>query len=76
MKDLERIIMEDIASLDDMRLIEVIGFIRYLKMEKPIHQTWIADWYESALKTMREREVDLQITPEDIRTQVKKLQGE
>jgi hypothetical protein len=75
MKDLERIILEDIATLDDMRLIEVIGFIRYLKMEKPVRQEWIAEWYESALKTMREREKELHITPEDIREQIKKLKG-
>lgn len=75
MKDLERMIMEDISSLDDMRLIEVLGFIRYLKSEKPLHQEWITDWYESALKSIHEREEELKITPEDIQEQVKKLKG-
>ena len=35
MNDLEKIIIEEISTLEDMRLIDVIGFIRYLKAENP-----------------------------------------
>lgn len=72
MNDLEKIIMEEISSLDEMRLIDVIGFIRYLKAEKPVRQEWITSWYESALESIHDREEDLNITPTDIDKQRKK----
>ena len=74
MRYLQKIIVEEISSLDeDMRLIDVIGFIRYLKAEKPIKQEWIANWYESAIASIHEREDELKITPEDIKMQVEKV---
>jgi hypothetical protein len=75
MSDLEKIIVEEIASLEEMRLIDVIGFIRYLKAEKPIRQEWIAGWYDSALQSIHNREDELKITPEAIKEQIKKQQG-
>jgi len=63
MSSLEKIIMEEIASLDDIRLIEVIGFIRYLKAEKPIKQTQIAGWFENARSEIQDRKEELGITP-------------
>lgn len=75
MSDLEKIIMEEISSLEDMRLIDVIGFIRYLKAEKPIRQEWIVGWYESALQSMREREDELRISPAELEKQLRKKQG-
>ena len=76
MNDLETIIMEEISSLDDMRLIDVIGFIRYLKAEKPVRQEWITSWYESALESIHDREEELNITPTDIDKQRKKQHGQ
>jgi hypothetical protein len=72
MNDLEKIIMEEITSLEEMRLIDVIGFIRYLKAEKPVKQDWIAEWYESALKSIHEREQELHISPAELKTTPKK----
>lgn len=72
MNDLEKIIMEEISSLDEMRLIDVIGFIRYLKAEKPVRQEWITSWYESALESIHDRQEELNITPTDIDKQRKK----
>lgn len=72
MSDLEQIIMEEISSLEELRLIDVIGFIRYLKAEKPIRQEQIAGWYENALQSIHEREQELKITPTDIQEQSKK----
>ena len=72
MNDLENIIMEEISSLEEMRLIDVIGFIRYLKAEKPVRQDWIANWYESALESIHDREKELKVTPADIEEQRKK----
>ncbi|HNE05121.1 MAG: hypothetical protein U0V18_07730 [Anaerolineales bacterium] len=76
MNDLEKIIMEEVSTLDDMRLIDVIGFIRYLKAEKPIRQEWIAGWYESAIKSIHAREEELHITPAELEKQLRKKQSE
>ncbi|MBN8655688.1 MAG: hypothetical protein J0M11_08125 [Anaerolineae bacterium] len=76
MNDFEKIIMEEISSLDEMRLIDVIGFIRYLKAEKPVRQEWITSWYESALESIHDREEELNITPTDIDKQRKKQHGQ
>ena len=67
MKDLEKIILEELSTLDDMRLIDVIGFIRYLKADKPLKQEWITDWYESALQTMRDQNDEMSIPDEQAR---------
>ena len=72
MNDLEKIIMEEITTLDDMRLIDVIGFIRYLKAEKPVRQEWITGWYESAIQSIHEREDELKISPEELEKQIRK----
>ena len=76
MSDLEKIIMEEISTLDEMRLIDVIGFIRYLKAEKPIKQEWIAGWYETAIKSIHEREDSLRITQVDLEKQLRKKQSQ
>lgn len=72
MKDLEQMILEEISSFDDMRLIDVLAFIRYLKAEKPIKQEWIAGWFEQSIKSMHEREEELQVTPAAIKEQLQK----
>lgn len=65
MNDLEKIIMEEISSLEEMRLFDVIGFIRYLKAEKPVRQEWITNWYESALEAIHDKEKGLPLTSTD-----------
>ncbi|MFN8401054.1 MAG: hypothetical protein U0X74_13645 [Anaerolineales bacterium] len=76
MNDLENIILEEISTLDDMRLIDVIGFIRYLKAEKPIQQEWIAGWYETAIKSIHEQEEELGLKPADLEKQLRKEQSQ
>ena len=76
MNDLEKIIIEEISTLEDMRLIDVIGFIRYLKAEKPIRQEWITSWYESAIQSIHQREEELRISPKELQKQLRKKQGE
>ncbi|MBL8061720.1 MAG: hypothetical protein JNK32_01785 [Anaerolineales bacterium] len=70
MNDLEQMIMDEISTLDEMRLIDILGFIRYLKAEKPLKQDWITDWFDHAAKSIREREKEFKLTPDDIQEQV------
>ncbi len=74
MNDLEKMIMKEISSLDEMRLIDVLGFIRFMKMEKRSSKRtqWIEEWFEQALKSIHKRKAELGITPEDIELQIRK----
>ncbi|MCQ3937147.1 MAG: hypothetical protein DPW18_08885 [Chloroflexi bacterium] len=72
MNDLEKMIMQEISTLNEMRLIDVLGFIRYLKEQKPVKQEWVEKWFEQALKSVHSREKELRITPADIQAQIKK----
>ena len=73
MNSLQKIILQETESLDDMRLIDVLGFIRYLKAEKPAKPKGIEKWLEEAAKSVRERAVELEITPEQIQSQIEKI---
>ncbi len=72
MNSLEKIVMEEISSLDEMRLIEVIGFIRYLKAEKPIKDTRIAGWFENARSEIHDRKEELKITPASLNVKTRR----
>jgi hypothetical protein len=69
---LEKIILEEISSLDEMRLIEVIGFIRYLKADKPIKQTQVAGWFENARSEIRDRKEELGLTPASLNVKTRR----
>jgi len=64
MNYLEEIITEEISSLDELRLIDVIGFIRYLKSDKPIKEELIAGWFENILHEIHEQRDELGLTEE------------
>lgn len=70
MNDLEKMIMEEISTLDELRLIDILGFIRYIKAEKPIKQDWITGWFDHAVQSIQERREELEIRPEDIQSQI------
>ncbi len=55
-----------------MRLIDVIGFIRYLKAEKPIKQTQIAGWFENARSEIERRKEELGITPASLNAKTRR----
>lgn len=69
MNDLEKMIMDEISTMDDMRLIDVLGFIRFLKAEKPVKSKWIDEWFKQALKSIHERTEELELTPAQISKQ-------
>lgn len=69
MNTLQKIIMQEIETLEDMRLFDVLGFIRYLKMEKSAKPKEIEKWFEEVSKTIHERKEELGVTPEQIEKQ-------
>lgn len=72
MNSLEKIIMEEISTLDEIRLIDVIGFIRYMKGEKPFKKSQITDWYDTALGEIHERKQELGITPASLNVKTRR----
>lgn len=75
MNSLEEMIMQEISTLPEIRLIDVLGFIRYLKLEKTETKEWIEEWFESALKSAHRREAELKITEADIAAQINKIRS-
>jgi len=75
MNDLEELIMKEISTLNDMRLIDVLGFIRFLKAETPSRQPWIEEWFEKSLQTIHAREAEYELTEADIQRQVQALRA-
>jgi hypothetical protein len=72
MSNLEKMILEEISTLEELRLIDVLGFIRYLKAEKSNKPQWIEGWFEEVAKSVRERAEELKITPAEIESQIKR----
>jgi hypothetical protein len=72
MNSLEEIIMEEISTLPEMQLIDVLGFIRYLKSESHGSHELIEQWLEGAQKSIHARAAELKITNEDIEAQIQK----
>lgn len=46
MSDLEKMIVEEISTLDELRLINVLGFTRFLQDGKSKNQKQIEKWFE------------------------------
>lgn len=59
MSDLEKMIIEEISSLDELRLIDVLGFIRFLKDGKSKNPKQIEKWFEETAQTIREQAQEL-----------------
>jgi hypothetical protein len=59
MNDLEKMIMKEISSLDELRLIDVLGFIRFLKEGKSETPKQIEKWFEETAKIIREQTKEL-----------------
>ena len=72
MNSLEEMIMEEIATLPYMQLIDVLGFIRYLKSEAHGNHELIEQWFEETQKSIHEKKADLKLTEKDIEAQIQK----
>lgn len=61
MSDLEKMIVEEISTLDELRLIDALGFIRFLKDGKSKNPKQIEKWFEECAKNIREQTKELTI---------------
>ncbi len=72
MNSLEEMIMEEISTLPEMQLIDVLGFIRYLKSDARGNHELIEKWFEGAQKSIHARKAELKLTEEDLAAQIQK----
>ena len=63
--------MEEISSLPDMRLIDVLGFIRYLKMERQNAPSDIQAWFEHALRIIHDEQKKSGSDHKDVEAQIR-----
>ncbi|MFM8876204.1 MAG: hypothetical protein ACKOGC_09055 [Anaerolineae bacterium] len=71
MTNLEQTIMTEISTLPETRLPDVLAFIRYLKLSIPKEQKEIEEQFDKALKSIRARATEMNITDEDIEAEIR-----
>ncbi len=71
MTELEQTIMTEISTLPETRLPDVLAFIRYLKLSIPKEQKEIEEQFDKALKSIRARATEMNITDEDIEAEIR-----
>jgi hypothetical protein len=71
MTNLEQTIMKEISTLPETRLPDVLAFIRYLKLSIPKDQKELEERFDKALKSIRARAKEMNITQEDIEAEIR-----
>ena len=71
MTELEQTIMTEISTLPETRLPDVLAFIRYLKLSIPKDQKELEERFDNALKSIRARAKEMNITDEDIEAEIR-----
>jgi len=71
MTDLEQTIMLEISTLPETRRVDVLAFIRYLKLSIPSDQKELEERFDKALSSIRARAKDMKITEEDIEAEIR-----
>ena len=71
MTELEQTILSEISTLPETRLPDVLAFIRYLKLSIPKDQKEIEERFDEALKSIRARAKEMNITDEDIEAEIR-----
>lgn len=71
MTDLEQTIMLEISTLPETRRVDVLAFIRYLKLSIPGDQKELEESFDKALKSIRARVKEMNITEADIEAEIR-----
>ena len=71
MTNLEQTIMLELSTLPETRYADVLAFIRYLKLSIPRDQKEIEERFDQALKSIRARAKEMNITDEDIEAEIR-----
>jgi len=71
MTNLEQTIIREMSTLPEARLPDVLAFIRFLKISIPRSQNEIEENFDKALKSIRARAGEMNITDEDIAAEIR-----
>jgi len=71
MANLEQTIMLEISTLPERRLADVLAFVRYLKLSIPTEEKDLEERFDKALKSIRDRAKEMNITDEDIEAEIR-----
>ncbi|MBK6794646.1 MAG: hypothetical protein IPG80_19355 [Anaerolineales bacterium] len=71
MTNLEQTIMLEISTLPERRLADVLAFVRYLKLSIPTEEKDLEERFDKALKSIRDRAKEMNITDEDIEAEIR-----
>lgn len=71
MTNLEQTIMLEISTLPETRLTDVLAFVRYLKLSIPKEEKELEERFDKALKSIRARVKEMNITDEDIEAEIR-----
>jgi hypothetical protein len=71
MTNLEQTIMQEISTLPETRLPDVLAFIRFLKISIPREQKEVEENFDKALKSIRARAAEMNLTDEDIAAEIR-----
>jgi len=75
MTELEQTILSEISTLPETRLPDVLAFIRYLKLNIPKDQKELEERFDEALKSIRTRAKEMNITDEDIEAEIRAVRN-
>jgi len=71
MSNLEKTIMLELSTLPETRLTDVLAFVRYLKLSIPKEEKELEERFDKALKSIRARAKEMNITQEDIEAEIR-----
>jgi hypothetical protein len=75
MTNLEQTIMLEISTLPERRLADVLAFVRYLKLSIPTEEKDLEERFDKALKSIRDRAKEMNITDEDIEAEIRAVRN-
>lgn len=71
MPDFAQTLLQEVATLPPNRRADVLAFVRYLKLSIPNEELQLKRRFDNALQAIRARAQELNITPEDIDTEIR-----
>lgn len=71
MTNMEQTILLEISTLPERRLADVLTFVRYLKLSIPTEEKELEERFDRALKFIRARAKEMNITDEDIEAEIR-----
>ena len=76
MTNFEQTLLREVATLPKSRREAVLAFVRYLKLSIPGERAELEKQFDRTLKSVRAKAKKLQITEEDIETEIRAVRVE